>query len=128
MRSILVWKIFKQNFKFERNYSGGLVMLSVSPPPAFHRSTSRYDDFAAKLNEPKKVLNLRFNYFRSREFGFNLFGSPHVQKVWNELQIDLIELQIDEFLQQKFRGKSLRHFYRILPEENCPKLVFYVRR
>ena len=70
-------------------------------------------------------FDLRFKDFRVLEPQFQLFSTPfavEIDNVAEELQMELVELQCDTILKQKYAELGIPEFYRYLSRERFPKL------
>ncbi|KAM3872079.1 general transcription factor II-I repeat domain-containing protein 2-like [Diretmus argenteus] len=77
------------------------------------------------LNNLVLEFDRRFADFRDKATVFELFAQPfsiNVDAVSDELQMELIELQSDSQLQNKFRALPLLDFYRCVPADRFAKI------
>jgi hypothetical protein len=81
-----------------------------------------YEELVASLLQEFKK---RFTDFRSNEVAISIFGSPYLVNVDDapaNFQMELIELQSDSFLKQKFMEGDLVKFYSLLTPATYPAL------
>lgn len=70
-------------------------------------------------------FDLRFKDFQVFEPQFQLFSTPfavEIDNVAEELQMELVELQCDTILKQKYAEVGIPEFYKYLSRERFPKL------
>lgn len=82
----------------------------------------RYKELVASL---LLEFKRRFNDFRSNETAIRLFGSPYLVSADNvpaHFQMELVELQSDSFMKQKFMEGDLVNFYSLLTPTTYPAL------
>ena len=78
------------------------------------------------LSELLQQFDVRFADFEVLEPQFQLFSMPFAVKVdtvAEELQMELVELQCDTILKQKYAEVEIPEFYTFLPRERFPKLL-----
>lgn len=100
-------------------------------PTLANHATSDYTSLANELILINKQFSNRFQDFRSQETNLRIFSSPfdaNVDQAPEELQMELIELQGNEDLKQKFRDYSLLEFYKNLPKEAFPRIMDFARK
>ena len=74
---------------------------------------------------------MRFADFEILEPQFRLFSMPVAVKIYTvaeELQMELVELQCDTVLKQKYAEVEIPEFYIFLSRERFPKLLFAAAR
>ena len=72
----------------------------------------------------------RFQDFNHQDFYFKMLSSPFevdVESVPENLQMELLELQGDNNLHQRFKETSLLEFYKLLPREEYPQILKQAR-
>ena len=73
----------------------------------------------------------RFQDFLALEKQFVLFATPllvDVETVSEDLQMELMELQCDTLLKQKYAEVGIPEFYKFLPSDKFPKLCAFALR
>ena len=73
----------------------------------------------------------RFQDFLALEKQFVLFATPllvDVETVSEDLQMELMELQCDNLLKQKYAEVGIPEFYKFLPSDKFPKLCAFALR
>ena len=73
----------------------------------------------------------RFQDFQALEKQFVLFATPlvvDVETVREDLQMELMELQCDTLLRQKYAEVGIPEFYKFLPFDKFPKLCAFALR
>ncbi|XP_075692926.1 general transcription factor II-I repeat domain-containing protein 2-like [Rhinoderma darwinii] len=84
---------------------------------------SYYSDIISQLLQE---FNRRFHEFRDLEPEFALFATPFavdVACVSEDLQMEIVDLQCDTVLKQKYMDIGVPDFYKFVSQEKFPKLV-----
>lgn len=77
------------------------------------------------LSNLLQQFDVRFEDFKILEPQFQLFSTPfavEVDNVAEELQMELVELQCDTILKQKYVELGIPEFYTFLPRDRFPRL------
>ncbi|XP_065645391.1 general transcription factor II-I repeat domain-containing protein 2-like [Hydra vulgaris] len=85
-----------------------------------------FSSYSKNINNIKQDFEVRFQDFKKCEPKFNLFISPFnfdIEKVEEDLQMELIELQCDSVLKQQFTDVGVPKFYLFLPPHKFPKMI-----
>ncbi len=83
----------------------------------------KYTDLLSNLLEQ---FDVRFTDFEVLQPQFRLFSMPfavEIDSVPEELQMELVELQCDTLLKQKYAEVEISEFYTFLSRERFPKLL-----
>jgi hypothetical protein len=83
------------------------------------------DEYRDVISNLQKEFEQRFQDFVSMEKDFTLFTAPYttdVNLVSEELQMELLDLQNDTLLKQKYAEVGVPAFYKFLPSEKYPLL------
>ncbi|XP_066239740.1 general transcription factor II-I repeat domain-containing protein 2-like [Saccopteryx leptura] len=86
----------------------------------------RLKDYADMLTRLRDDFEHRFQEFTALEPHFALFATPFtvdVQSVPEEVQMELLDLQCDTILKQKYADVGVPDFYKSVPREKFPILV-----
>uniref|UniRef100_A0AAV2JHR5 Uncharacterized protein n=1 Tax=Knipowitschia caucasica TaxID=637954 RepID=A0AAV2JHR5_KNICA len=86
---------------------------------------------ATKLSCLKTDFERRFSDFRAQQSGFAIFASPFTTDVCpapQHPQMELIELQRDSGLREKFQDAAVQDFYHLLPSGLMPQLQLHAAR
>ena len=100
--------------------------MSASFPETFSCA-----QLSTKLSLLRTEFDLRFSDFRAQQSGFDIFANPFttdVRTAPENLQMELIELQTDSGLREKFRDAAIQDFYRLLPPDSMPHLRRHAAR
>ena len=106
--------------QLDSNYLTHFKTLKETPPSAAH--LRRY---SSMLNALHGEFERRFVDFRSIEDEMHLFSSPFaciVDNAPSDVQLELIDLQSDALLKEKYAAGSLLEFYSSLKKEKFPNL------
>jgi hypothetical protein len=103
---------------------GNIVHFSAlqSIGPVNSQCLNEYSDAVAKLREG---FDRRFKEFEALQPQFALFATPFsvdVETVSDELQMELLELQCDSILKQKYVDIGVPEFYKYLSRDRFPKM------
>lgn len=82
-------------------------------------------EYAEKVGKLRDEFDRRFQDFTALEPQFLLFTNPfavEVDSVSEDIQMELLELQCDTVLKQKFQDIGVPDFYQYLGQEKFPKL------
>uniref|UniRef100_A0A452IFC9 HAT C-terminal dimerisation domain-containing protein n=1 Tax=Gopherus agassizii TaxID=38772 RepID=A0A452IFC9_9SAUR len=82
-------------------------------------------EYAEMISNLHKLFDLRFKDFKALEPHLQLFSTPfavEIDYVAEEMQIELVELQCDTILKQKYTDVGIPVFYGFLSEERFPIL------
>ncbi|CAM5133327.1 unnamed protein product [Natator depressus] len=85
------------------------------------RSLKEYAD----ISNLHKQFDVRFKDFKVLEPHFQLFSTPfavEIDNVAEEMQMELVELQCDTILKQKYTDVGIPEFYQFLSQERLPML------
>ncbi|XP_065658975.1 general transcription factor II-I repeat domain-containing protein 2-like [Hydra vulgaris] len=85
-----------------------------------------FSSYSKNINNIKQDFEVRFQDFKKCEPKFALFTSPFnfdIEKVEEDLQMELIELQCDSVLKQQFTDVGVPKFYSFLPPHQFPKMI-----
>jgi hypothetical protein len=85
----------------------------------------RIQEYSRSIFLLREELDERFQDFKIMEPEFTLFAFPlkaDIEKAPENLQMELINLQCDTNLNQKFSETKLQDFYSYLPKEIFPLL------
>ena len=113
-----------------------ILMTNLHQHKLDHFPTCKNANYATDISFPFEryealVANLlqeferRFTDFRSNEMAIRLFGSPYLVDVENvpaEFQMELVELQSDSFMKQKFLEGNLVEYCTLLTPAKYPVL------
>uniref|UniRef100_A0A8C3ISY3 Uncharacterized protein n=1 Tax=Chrysemys picta bellii TaxID=8478 RepID=A0A8C3ISY3_CHRPI len=86
------------------------------------KSLKEYADIISNLH---KQFDVRFKDFKALEPHFQPFSTPFAEETDNvaeEIQMELVELQCDTILKQKYADVGIPAFYRFLSQERFPML------
>ena len=81
--------------------------------------------YSGILNELLQQFETRFKDFKALEPQFQIFSTPFavdVESVAEEIQMELVELQCDSILKQKYFDVGILEFYTFLQQERFPRL------
>ena len=121
-------KVFQTKLQlWERQLRNGNVFHF--PTLAQHRQAD-FSPFANELQSLKMTFSDRFQDFNHQDFYFKMLSSPFevdVESVPENLQMELLELQGDNNLHQRFKETSLLEFYKLLPREEYPQILKQAR-
>ncbi|CAM4567714.1 unnamed protein product [Caretta caretta] len=119
-------KSFKVKLTFwgKQLTAGNLVHFSTlnSLGKVEPKSLKEYADIISNLH---KQFDVWFKDFNALEPHFQLFSTPfavEIDNVAEEMQMDLVELQCDTILKQKYTDVGIPEFYRFLSQEGFPTL------
>lgn len=82
-------------------------------------------EYAEIISNLHKQFDVRFKDFKALEPHFQLFSTPfavEIDNVAEEMQMELVELQCDTILKQKYTDVGIPEFYRFLSQERFPML------
>jgi len=82
-------------------------------------------DYSRVLNELLQQFDTRFKDFKALEIQFNIFSTPFsvdVESVDEDIQMELVELQCDTILKQKYSDVGIPEFYLYLQQDRFPNL------
>ncbi|XP_065651133.1 general transcription factor II-I repeat domain-containing protein 2B-like [Hydra vulgaris] len=85
-----------------------------------------FSSYSKNINNIKQDFEVRFQDFKKCEPKFALFTSPFnfdIEKVEEDLQMELIELQCDSVLKQQFTDVGVPKFYSFLPPHQFSKMI-----
>ena len=88
--------------------------------------SQRLKDYSDILSRLLKEFERRLEEFRVLAPQFSLFATPfavEVDDVSEEVQMEVLDLQCDTVLKQKYTHVGVPDFYKFLPREKFPKLV-----
>lgn len=88
-------------------------------------SSFEFDRYKELVESLLQEFNVRFKDFRSHDIAFRLFGSPYlvnVDDVPAHFQMELVQLQSDSFIKQKFLEGDITKFYCLLNSDTYPAL------
>ena len=86
----------------------------------------RLKDYADVVSELLAEFDRRFQEFKDLEPQFALFAIPFAvdaESVSEEVQIELLNLQCDTVLKEKYTDIGVPEFYTFLSRQKYPKLV-----
>jgi len=86
----------------------------------------RVKDYSAIVSQLLEEFDRRFCEFRAIEPQFSLFSTPFTvdaESVPVELQMEVVDLQCDSILKQKYTEIGIPDFYKFLSRAHFPKLV-----
>jgi hypothetical protein len=81
--------------------------------------------YSGILNDLIQQFETRFKDFKALEPEFQVFSTPFavdVESVPEEIQMELVELQCDSILKQKYSDVGIPEFYSYLQQERFPNL------
>ena len=86
------------------------------------------DNFVSAIQDLRQELSPRFVDFRQYANAFKLFGTScqtNVEEVEEKCQLELIDLQCDEFLKARYDSVSTVEFYQkyVAPRKKFPNLL-----
>uniref|UniRef100_A0A8C3IDC5 Uncharacterized protein n=1 Tax=Chrysemys picta bellii TaxID=8478 RepID=A0A8C3IDC5_CHRPI len=84
-------------------------------------------EYAEIISNLHKQFDVRFKDLKAFEPHFQLFSTPfavEIDNVAEEMQMELVELQCDTILKQKYTDVGIPEFYRFLSQERFPMLFF----
>jgi len=88
-----------------------------------NQSLKEYADIISDLHQQ---FVLRFNDFKALEPHFQLFATPfavEIENIAEELQMELVDLQCDSILKQKYSDVGILEFYQFVSKERFPMLL-----
>lgn len=91
-------------------------------------SNEKSEQYASKIALLRQELEEKFKDLNDLEAAFTLFSLPlktNVQNAPENLQMELIKLQCDINLIQKFEDTDVIKFYSYLPKDKYPQLRFF---
>lgn len=91
----------------------------------------KFSEYSNQIKLLKNEFERRFLDFSKCETQFQIFTSPlsvDVETVEENLQLELIELQCDSILKQKFMEVGVPKFYTYLPSDQFPKLLLLAKQ
>ncbi|XP_067949860.1 general transcription factor II-I repeat domain-containing protein 2-like [Watersipora subatra] len=83
-------------------------------------------EYADLMSELLQQFDVRFADFKLLEPQFQLFSTPfavEIDAIAEELQMELVELQCDTILKQKYAEVGIPEFYTFLSRERFPRLL-----
>jgi hypothetical protein len=86
----------------------------------------KFGSYCENIQQLKKEFDTRFQDFKKCEKKFEMFTDPFnfdVEQADENLQMELIELQCDSILKQKFRDAGVPEFYSYLPKDKYPQII-----
>jgi hypothetical protein len=90
-----------------------------------------FAEYAHQIQLLETEFDRRFSDFKKCELQFRLFTSPFatdIELVDDSLQMELIEIQCDSLLKQKYTEVGIPEFYNYLSATRFPKLISFVMR
>ena len=97
------------------------------------KNVDNYDmkQYADKIMMLHEEFDCRFQDFLALEKEFTLFSMPmsvNVQSVSAEFQMELLDIQCDTLMKEKYAEVNVPEFYQYVSEERFPKLLSHARR
>lgn len=91
----------------------------------------KFEEYTHQIKLLETEFDRRFSDFKNCELQFRLFTSPlsiDIEIVDENLQIELIEMQCDSLLKQKYTEVGIPEFYTFLLADRFPKVLSFVTR
>ncbi|XP_067132424.1 general transcription factor II-I repeat domain-containing protein 2-like [Centruroides vittatus] len=91
----------------------------------------KFTQYAHQIKLLETEFDRRFSDFKSCELQFRLFTSSlsiDIETVDENLQMELIEIQCDNLLKQKYMDVGIPDFYTYLSVDRFPKMLSFVTR
>ena len=91
----------------------------------------KFSEYAKQIKLLENEFEKRFLDFKKCENQFHLFTSPvsiDVETVEDNLQLELIEIQCDSILKQKYMEVGIPNFYNYLSVDRYPNVLCVIRR
>uniref|UniRef100_A0A8C0GJ75 Uncharacterized protein n=1 Tax=Chelonoidis abingdonii TaxID=106734 RepID=A0A8C0GJ75_CHEAB len=114
-----------ERLKIGRNGQKNMLPRALSPPDPGMEPKIPESQHSSIISNLHEQFDVWFKDFKALKPHFQLFSTPfavEIDYVAEEMQMELVELQCDTMLKQKYTDVGIPEFYRFLSQERFPML------